>query len=155
MIMPTMSECRRLLDEFHLELQAQGIATPGEIEICGMFGDLMWSPLGEPCDVLERAKADPAFLVRAYTRHVALARIVDEIRFFAGRIQPGAPPWWWSGQDPARVAAVEAEPDCYEMGVLAGIADAVRFAHSYLTGTALEAVDMIRSRSAGVRYIKS
>jgi hypothetical protein len=153
--MPIMTERRRLLDEFHLELQAQRIAMPGEIEICGMFGDLMWSPLGEPGGVFERAKADPAFLVRGYTRYVALARIVDEMRFFAGRIPPGAPPWWWSGQDPARVAAVEAEPDCYEMGVLARVADVVRFTHSYLTGTVLEAVDVIRSPSFGVRYIKS
>jgi hypothetical protein len=152
--MPTMTERRRLLDEFHLELQAQGIATPGEIEICGMFGDLMSGPLGGP-GVFERAQADPAFQVTSYTRYVVLARIVDEIRFFAARIPPGTRPWWWSGQDPARVAAVEAEPDCYEMGVLAGIADAIRFMHSYLTGTALEAVDLVRSRSSGVRYIKS
>lgn len=59
MLMPIMTERRRLLDEFHLELQAQRIAMPGEIEICGMFGDLMWSPLGEPGGVFERAKADP------------------------------------------------------------------------------------------------
>jgi hypothetical protein len=41
------------------------------------------------------------------------------------------------------------------MGVLARVADVVRFTHSYLTGTVLEAVDVIRSPSFGVRYIKS
>jgi hypothetical protein len=74
--MPTMSERRRLLDEFHLELQAQGIATPGEIKIVVMFGDLMWGPIGEPPrGMFERAQADPAFQVTSYTRYVALARI--------------------------------------------------------------------------------
>lgn len=113
-----MGEHRRLLDEFQLELQAQGIATLGEIKPCGVFGDLVWSPYGDIRNLSERAGTDPAFTITAYTRYVALARLVGEIRFFAAPIAEGAPSWWWNGQDPDRVAAVKSEPDTHEMAIL-------------------------------------
>jgi hypothetical protein len=150
-----MGEHRRLLDEFHWELQAQGIAAPGKIEICVTFGDLMWPPCGEAGgmrDMLERAKADPAFTITAYTRYVALARVVDEIRFFAAPIAAGAPSWWWNGQAPDRVAAVKAEPDIHEMAILKRVTDAVRFTQRYLAGTSLDAIDVVRIRPTAARY---
>lgn len=150
--MPTMGEHRRLLDEFQLELQAQGLATPGEIEICLLFGDLVWRPCGDASDLFERAKADPAFKITAYTRYVALARLVGEIRYFAAPIPVGAPSWWWNGQDPGRVAAVKAEPDIHEMAILQSVTDAVRFTRSYLTGTPLDAIDVVRIRPSAVSH---
>ena len=102
--------------------------------------------------MLERAKADPAFTITAYTRYVALARVVDEIRFFAAPIPVGAPSWWWNDQFPDRVRAVTAEPDIHEMAILETVADAVRFTLRYLAGTSLDAIDVVRIRPTAARY---
>jgi len=141
-----------LLDEFNLELRVRGMAAPGKIDICGCFGDLMWTPHGDLDHVKSLPMVDPAFTITSYTRYVALARIVDEIRFFATRIEPGAPSWWWSGEDPDRVTAVQAESPHYEMAILESVADAVRFTHSFLSGTSLAAIDVVRVRPSIARY---
>jgi hypothetical protein len=83
MMRADMGEQRRLLDEFDLELRVRGLAAPGTIEVCGVFGDLMWRPCRGD---LRSLHMDPAFMIISYTRHVAVARVVDEIRFFAARI---------------------------------------------------------------------
>lgn len=152
MMRPDMGEQRRLLDEFHLELGARGLAASGKIEMCGCFGDLMWPPYGDRDYVISRVTVDPAFMITSYARYVALARILDEIRFFAARIEPGAPSWWWSGEDPNRVAAVQAESEQYEMAILLSVTDAVRFTHSYLSGASLDAIDVVRVRPSIARY---
>lgn len=152
MMRADMGEPRTLLDEFNLELRARGLAAPGQIEMCGWFGDLMWTPCGDLDYVKSLPKVDPAFTITSYARYVALARIVDEIRFFAARIAPGVPPWWWSGEDPDRVTAVQAESPHHEMAILESVADAVRFTHSYLSGTSLAAVDVVRVRPSIARY---
>ena len=125
---------------------------PGEVQDVGLFADLAWPPCGDSEYVLSRRTADPAFTITGYTRYVALACIIDEIRFFAGRIEPGTPSWWWSGERPDQVAAINAESEDYELAVLESVSDAVTFTLAYLGGTALRDIDVIRVRPTTERY---
>jgi hypothetical protein len=135
----------RLVDEFEVELARRSLAVPGELEICGVFGDLLWPPCGNR-DWHSRVDVDPAFTLTGYSRWVALARIDNEIRFYAAPLPEGFGPWWWSGEDPARVAAVKAEPDVCELASFGTIGDAVSFAVAYLRGVSFERIDVVRIR---------
>ena len=147
-----MSSRLRLIDEFASEVRARGLPDLGKVETCGLFGDLCWRPHGDADYLWSRRAKDPAFTIEGYARMIALARILDDIRYYAAPIVEGAPSWWWSGADPDRVAAVRAEPYEYELGRFSTIADAVRFAHSYLAGVPFGSLDVPRWRPAGSRY---
>jgi len=134
----------RLVDEFRAEVSVRGCRLPGELEECGCFGDLMWSPNGGGFDLLRRMEEDPAFEVVGYSRWVAFARICNEVRFYAGPLPQGAWDWYWSGEYPERVAALDAEPDVNELGVLPSPTAAVTFAVEYLGGTPLKEIDVRR-----------
>jgi hypothetical protein len=96
----------------------------GELAVCGVFADLVWPP-HEGLALIER---DPAFTITTTTRLVAFARIGREIRFYAG----------------ARDRADE-----HELGTLADVAAASRFAARYLVGESLRSIDVPRlARSA-------
>jgi hypothetical protein len=111
------------------------------------FADLEWRPNGDgPDDFIQRWERDPAFTVKGYTRWVAFARICGEIRVYAGPLPQGAWPWYWSGEDPERAAAVDAEPESSEMGVLMSVEDAVKLTFEYLGGTPLEEIGVSRRR---------
>ena len=63
---------------------------------------------------------------------MAFARISGEIRYYAAALPPGAgDTWYWSGTDPERKAAVDAERDYYELAILTSVADAVRLTIEY------------------------
>ena len=131
----------KLVDEFSLEWNRTEAAKACVIDVHGVFGDLLWPPGGDSAeDVFARAEADPAFTITAFSRWVALARIFDEIRFYAAPIPEGATPWWWTGERPARVDAIKAEPDEYELGSFATVSNAVAFTSAYLTGSRLHAI---------------
>src|SRR5262249_32207670 len=93
-----------------------------------------------------------SFAIVGYTRFVVLSWVIDEIRFQASRIEAGDFPWWLSGEDPARVAACQAEPDEHEMAILDTLADAVAFTLSYLEGKALRESDVVRIKPTPARY---
>jgi len=143
------------VDEFKIELQTRGVSMPGELLECGLFEDLMWSPCGDSDYVISHHTMDPAFTITAYTRWVALARILDEIRFYAAPIPEGAPSWWWSGEDPDRVAAVRAEADEYEIAIFNSVSEAVTFTLSYLAGAPFGAIEVVRIAPSASRYQKS
>ena len=142
----------RLIDEFRAEALARGIAIRGEVEECGMFGDLEWPPNGaDTGEMWPRCERDPAFTVTGYSRWLAFARICGEIRYYAAPFPGGTRDWWWDGSDPARVAAVEAEPDESEMAILASVADAVTLTAAYLDGAALREIGVPRTRPSFAR----
>lgn len=87
-------------------------------------------------------------MVTSYTRYVAIARVLDEIRFFASRFDVGEV----VGADPERVAAVERDTDEHEMAIFETISDAVTFTLSYLGGTPLRDVPVRRIRPTPERY---
>ena len=125
---------------------------PGELLEVGLFGDLAWPPSGDSEYMLSRVSADPAFTITGYTRTVALARIIDEIRFFAGRIEPGTPSWWWSGERSDQVAAINAESEKHELAIFESVDDAVTFAVAYLGGAELHDIGVIRITPTTERY---
>lgn len=136
----------RLMDEFRAEALARGAALPAEPEACLVFGDLEWEPNGGGTEEFWAARErDPAFTVTGYSRWVALARILGEIRFYAAPIPAGAPAWYRSGEDAARAVAVDAEPDESELAVLPGVSEAVTLTLDYLAGTPLRAVRVPRT----------
>jgi hypothetical protein len=135
----------RLVDEFRAELRRRDAPLPGTLEICGVFCDLLWEPCGRG-DLLARTEREPAFVLTAYARFLALARVFGEIRYYAAPIPEGAPSWWWSGEDPARVDAVKAEQQPgHELGILHDVADAVTFAIEYLGGSSFRTIQVRRS----------
>ena len=134
-----MSE--RLVNQFQTELRRRGLDLPGSLKISSL-GDLLWPPCGDINYIFTR-DADPAFTVTGYSRWVAM-NDDDEIRYFAGPIPEGVPPWWWSGEAPARVAAVKAETDWGELAILGSVADAVTFTVSYLGGDRFSDIGVVR-----------
>jgi hypothetical protein len=96
--------------------------------------------------------ADPAFTITGDTRYVALAWIIDEIRFFAGRIEPGTPRWWWSGERSDQVAAINAESEDYELAIFESVSDAVTFTLAYLGGSSLHDISVVRIKPTTERY---
>jgi hypothetical protein len=147
-----MEQRGRLLDEFQAELARHGLGMPGELREIGLCLDVFWPPCGDGQYVMSRVTIDPSFIIIGHTRYVAMSWVLDEIRFLATRITPGEPPWWWTGEDPARVAAVNADEDELEMGIFESIADAVAFTVSYLGGTRLADVRVQRIRPTPERY---
>lgn len=136
----------RLVDEFRAEALARGVALPADPEESLVFGDLEWEPNGADSeDFWPARERDPAFTVTGWSRWVAFARILGEIRFYAAPIPAGAPPWYRTGEDPARTAAVDAEPDESELAVLSTVADAVTLTVEYLGGTPLRDVGVPRT----------
>jgi hypothetical protein len=139
----------RLVDEFRADALARGLAVPGEVGVSVTFADLEWEPFGAEGesldDTLAARERDPAFTVTGYSRWVAFARIRGEIRYWAAPIPEGAPAWWWTGEDPARRAAVEAEPEQCELAVLGSVADAVTLTAEYLGGAPLGEIRVART----------
>ncbi len=142
----------RLVDAFQTELRERGLVIPGVLAECGTFGDLLWPPCGDRAYVASRATADPAFTLTGYSRLVALARVLDEIRFYAAAIPQGATDWWWSGEEPQRVAAVRTESDRYELAIFKTLPDAVTFTVRYLGGAVLAEIDVVRITPTPERY---
>jgi hypothetical protein len=140
----------RLVDAFQAEAARRGVQVPGRLTVIGSFGDLFGPPCGDFAYVASRDTDDPAFKIGGHTRYIALARILDEIRFFAARIEPLTPPWWWS--NPARAAAVSAESEEYELAIFETVADAVVFSVRYLAGMALRDIDIVRTKPTAARY---
>ena len=132
----------QLLDEFIAEAKSRGIDLPSCVA-CGTFGDLLFG-VDDASYVLWVSAHDPAFVLTGYSRQMAFGRILGEIRFYAGPITAGAPKWWWTGEDPDRVAAVEAEDDRHEIGALRSVADAVTLAAAYMRGEPLDRIDVPR-----------
>lgn len=143
----------RLLDEFRTEWSQGSSAPSAELRECCVFVDLMWTPLGhEDAEASDpraraeafdaRAKADPAFTVEGYSRYLALARICQEIRYYAGPHLVYADVW--SRADPQRREVIRLEEDKHEIGILPTVMDAVRFTEQYLVGRALREIDVAR-----------
>jgi len=145
---------RRLVDEFQAELQHRGITLPGSLSVGSFLAELLWKPNGGGSlrDLVARCALEPAFVLDGHSRWLVFARIVGEIRFYAAPIPGGAHSWWWSGEDPARVAAIIAEPNAHEIGILETIADAVRFSAAYLGGTPLRDIPILRIQTTRARY---
>jgi hypothetical protein len=143
-----MNESPRLIDRFREELAQRGVEAPGEVRECGMFLDIYWPPCGDAEYLMSRVKVDPSFTIKGYTRYVAIARVLDEIRFFAARIDVGEV----AGADRERVSAVERETDEHEMAIFETISDAVTFTLSYLGGASLRDVPVRRIRPTPERY---
>ena len=146
-----MSETR-LLDRFRAELHSRDVPIPGELIHCGVYPDLMWPPCGDAEYFMSRVTEDPAFRVMGYTRFVMLGWVIDEIRFYASRIEAGDVPWWFSGEDSARVAACEAEADEHELAIFETMGDAVTFTISYLGGVPLKDIAVPRIKPTPQRY---
>jgi hypothetical protein len=133
------------IDEFRAELKSRELSLPGELEEAGGFCDLAWRPpSGKRFDVGHYITEDPAIVVIGYSRWVAFWRIEGEIRYYAARNPPGAQPWYWSGENPARVAAVDAESDYYEIAILRSVQDAVLLTTEYLSGKSLADIEVTR-----------
>ena len=145
----------RLVDQFRAEIARLGVPMPGELEEIGAFADLLWPPFGDGAYVRSRVTEDPAFTIKSRTRYVVLAWIIDEIRFYAARIEPGSPSWWWSGERPEQLAAIEAESDDREMAIFATIADAATFTIRYLGGEPLREIGVARDKPTAERYLSS
>jgi hypothetical protein len=143
---------QRLVDEFQAELARRGLPLPGSLQLHGLFGDLLWKPQPDRNLILSLGESDPAFSLTGYSRWIALARIDNEVRIYAAPLPEGAPSWWWTGEDPARRAAVEAEPRDIELAIVDTVGDAVSFAVAYLGGTDLGRIDVARVRPSGARY---
>ena len=142
----------RLVDQFRAEIVRRGVPMPGELEEIGAFADLLWPPFGDGAYVTSRVTEDPAFTLKSRTRYVALAWIIDEIRFFAARIEPGSPSWWWSGERPEQVAAIESESEDHELAIFATIADVLTFTIRYLDRAPLNEVEVARIKPTAERY---
>ena len=134
----------RLVDEFRAEVRARGVEVPGELEVFGTFADFEWDEETTASEAFARGERDPAFSVTGYSRWVVFARIRGEIRYYAASIPAGAHAWYWSGEAPARVAAVDAEPEYVELAILPGVADAVTLAVEYLSGKPLQEIGFPR-----------
>jgi hypothetical protein len=136
----------KFVDEFRAEVIARGFSLPGKLEKVGAC-HLSWRPpSGAKFDFGHYVSEDPAIVVFGYSRCVAFWRIEGEIRYDAARIVPGAHPWYWSGEDPERVAAVDAESDYHEVGTLNSVEDAVVLTIKYLTGTPLIDISAARTK---------
>jgi hypothetical protein len=134
----------RLVDQIRAEIARRGVPVPGVLEEVGAFADLSWPPCGDGANIMSRVTEDPAFTITSRTRYVALAWIIDEIRFYAARIEPGAPSWRWSGERPDQVAAIEAESEDYGLAIFATVEDAVTFTVWYLGGAPLHEIGVAR-----------
>lgn len=115
---------RKLIDEFLDMTKARGLSVAGKIEEVGSFADLVWPPSsGDPFNVMRFRTEDPAFVVIGYSRWVGFWRIENEIRYYAAPNVPGAQAWYRTGEDPNRVAAVDAEIDESEISILPTVED--------------------------------
>jgi hypothetical protein len=133
-----------LFEQFRNRVATLGIDLYAEYKSCGIFGDLEWTPKG-PRGLeayQQRIDREPAFTVEGHSRWLAFARICGDVRYFAGPLPAGTDPW--RQRDEAGRRAIEAESDSYEIGVLNGIDDAVRFAAAYLGGAAFEQIGVPR-----------
>jgi len=142
----------RLVDQFRAEFARRGAPLPGDLEETSAFGDLLWPPSGGGAYLMSRVTEDPAFTVTSATRLVAFAWIIDEIRFYAARIEPRSPSWWWSGERPEQVAAIEAESEDSEMAIFATVEDAATFTIHYLGGALLREIEVVRIKPTTERY---
>jgi hypothetical protein len=155
---PTMESAGpRLMDEFRAEAVAGGVEIPGELS-----RDVRGSDLRRPSiesdlrGLFDPSEPDSPYEVRGYSRCMVFQRRFGTIHYHAAPILAGAPPWWETGEDPARVAAVEAEnEEDGEHGTLASVADAVALAAAYLGGAPLEEISVPRQklRIQGVRIM--
>ena len=128
-------------------VKARGLSVAGKIEEVDSFADLVWSPpSGDPFNMMRFRTEDPAFVVIGYSRWVAFWRIENEIRYYAGPNPPGVEAWYWNGEDPNRVAAVDAEIDEYEIGVLPAVEDVLLLTMDYLSGRRLTEIPVARSK---------
>jgi hypothetical protein len=134
----------RLVDEFRAEIRARGVEIPGKLEVIASFADFEWDEGLTADEAIARSERDPAFSVTGYSRWVVFARMEGEIRYYAASIPAGAPAWYWSGEDPARVAAVDAESDYVELAILPSVADAATLAIKYLSGRPLQEIGFPR-----------
>jgi hypothetical protein len=142
----------RLIDEFRAEALARGIAIRGEVEECGMFGDLEWPPNGaDTGEMWARCERDPAFTITGYSRWLAFARICGEIRYYAAVLPVGGMTLSGSGVDLARVAAADAESDDSELAILASVGDAVTLTVEYFDGKPLREIGVPRTRPSFAR----
>jgi hypothetical protein len=137
-----------LIDQFRAELLTRAEQPSFVIEEWGVGGGILWPPYG---DILAPS-ADPGFLVIGYTRQVNAGRILGELRAYSEPIAAGVPTWWWSGEDPARVASVEAEADEREAAIFETVVDLVTFTLRYLGGIPLADIDVPRIKPSAERY---
>ena len=133
---PTI-QSERLVDEFRAVADRCGLHIADEISECGYFLDLEWEPNDGLDGMLARRARDPAFTVTGWTQLV-FARICGEIRCYASPLVLGD--WYWSGADPKRRAALDAEPQVHGCAVLNDVEEAVRLTTDYLAGVALESL---------------
>lgn len=138
----------RLVDEFRAEVLARGVEIPGEVEECwGGFADLNWDHDvdGPTIDELEEHwNSDPAVEIKGYSRWVVFERIRGEIRYYAAPLPFAAIYRNRTDVDPARVAAIDAEPEVAELAILPSVADAVTLASEYLGGRPLKEISVPR-----------
>jgi hypothetical protein len=138
---------RKLIDEFLDMVKARGLSVAGKIEEVGVFGDFVWPPRsGDPFNMMRFATEDPAFVVIGYSRWVGFWRIENEIRYYAAPNVPGAQAWYWTGEDANRVAAVDAEIDESEIGMLPMVEDVLLLTMEYLSGSRLAEIPAPRSK---------
>lgn len=126
----------RFVDELQWELARRTLVVTAAVETSAVFGDFCWAPMPSPCHP-RVLYADPVAVFTAFTRFAAVGRYLDQIRMSAGPLLEGAYPWWWDGSQPARRAAIEAEPEERQIAILESVADAATVVHGYLGGASL------------------
>jgi hypothetical protein len=102
-----------LSDELVVVAHDLGYRISGEVRIWGLFGDLallgpMPTPLFEkdPSGNFRLVGGDPAIGIVGFSRYVALHRVNDEIRFFAGPLVPESDFVSEKDKTPARLDAI-------------------------------------------------
>ena len=134
----------KFIDEFRAEIIARGFSLPGKLEKVGGCG--LPLPTGANLGFGHYVREDPAIVVVGYSRYVIFWRIEGEIRYEAGPLPQGAEPWYFSGEDPKRIAAANAESKYREIGILNSVEDAVELTIEYLNGKALVDIPAARTK---------
>jgi hypothetical protein len=96
--------------------------------------------------IFRNNQEDPTFAIFGSSRYVVFARIGGELRCYTGRLRADVDHGARIGNDPARLAAVAAEPDVNEVSVFVTVSEAFEFTVEYLIGTPLPRVSGARRR---------
>lgn len=145
--MPDARPSSRLVDQFRAASGSCQLILSARLEEVGLFGDLLWAPTGLPPDedLMTHATMDPAFIVVGNSRWIAFGRLNDEIRYYAGPLLANTDVTRGAERDPARLAAIAAEADYDELGVLPTVDDAVSLTDAYLSGQPLADIRVKRN----------
>jgi hypothetical protein len=138
--MPDAKPSSRLVDQFRATSVSCHLILSARLQEVGFFGDLVWSPTGLSAGrdgLMTHMRLDPAFIVVGNSRWLAFDRLNEEIRYYAAPLHAGTDVAKGAERDPARLAAIAAEANFHERGVLPTVDDAVSLTDAYLSGQPL------------------